>query len=373
LINWFKRNIGEENASEEKAERLCYSTDASKIKGKTILVIRPETTKQIHHSILFLKRNRKTVTIRGGGTGLRGGCVPEDSVVLDTSRMNKISEVGRDYARVEPGVTLSKLNNRLKKAGKYFPVSPYSQETCTLGGMIATNALGRDSLKYGRTGNWVMEVEIIDGEGRYRKAELGDVVGKEGTTGIIISAKLKIIDLPKKKKITIYKFDYITELVFKLKEIKEANSVEFVNKKAATLSGMEPKNYLVIETEAGNEEEEGNLIEEIYSSLASQGYTLVEDPKIPTQGIEKFLIWLEKNDIPAFGPIMSGIIHPVFKSRAMLGKLYDVVEEVDGEIVGNYGIGMIKKEYASSEIRKRIKELKKKYDPDNVINRGKII
>jgi FAD/FMN-containing dehydrogenase len=310
------------------------------------------------------------MVIRGGGTGLRGGCIPNDAVVLDMSRMNKVLEVSRDYVRVEPGVVLSDLNYFLKKSGKHFPVVPISQDACTIGGMIATNAVGKREVKYGKTGNWIMEVEIIDGEGRYRKAELGDVVGKEGTSGVIISAKLRIIDLTKKRGFSIKRFDDINEIIFRMNEIKEASAVWFISRKAAELSGLEDGNYLIIETENGNEEEDKlEIIEHVYSSLVSRNHNAVEDFKFSQQNLARALAWFEERNIPVIGPVMSGVIHPFVQDKKAVKELYDVVEQLGGDVIGVYGVGMLKKSYLKSESAVDMRQLKMKYGSDDIINR----
>ena len=373
MINWFKRNIGEEYVSEEEASKVVYNSDASQIQGKTVLVVRPGNAKEVHQIILFVKRNHGNIVIRGGGTGLVGGSVPENSVVMDLSRMNKILDRGIDYVVVEPGVILEDLNKNLDD--KFFPVIPASYKSCTIGGMIATNAVGMRAVKYGNTGNWVRELEIIDGDARLRKADLNEVIGKEGVTGVIIGAKLKIIDKPKKRKVEMFSFDYLQEVMFKLKEFEDVSAVEFINKEAAKLAGLESKYYLIVEKEDEGEggEEFWKLREDLYPKLASKGFHIIEDPKISMQVMESFLKWLDDNKIPSFGHIMVGIIHPCFENEDKLEDMYELVNELHGEVSGEHGIGIKKKNYVNKEFKVNIKKLKTKYDRDFVFNRGKLI
>jgi len=372
MISWFKRNIGEENVSEEDSAKVIYNSDASQIEGKTVLVVRPGNAKEVHQIILFVKRNHSNIVIRGGGTGLVGGAVPENSVVMDLSRMNKVLTQGIDFVVVEPGVILDDLNTLL--GDKMFPVIPASYKACTVGGMIATNAVGTRAIKYGKTGNWIREVEIIDGAGRSRKANLDDVIGKEGSTGVIVSAKLRIINKPKRRKFEMFGFEYLQEVMFKLKEFEDVSAVEFINKKAAKIAGLEEKYYLIIEKEddvGGSEYWE--IREGLYPKLASSGYPVIEDPKISLSNMETFLKWIDDHDIPAFGHIMVGIIHPCFKNEEKLEELYDFVSDLGGDVSGEHGIGIKKKRFASKEFKERIKKLKIKYDRDSVFNRGKLI
>ena len=45
-------------------------------------------------------------------------------LLLSTSRLNRILEIGTDAVRVEAGVTLLDLDAALARAGKYYPPSP---------------------------------------------------------------------------------------------------------------------------------------------------------------------------------------------------------------------------------------------------------
>ena len=53
--------------------------------------------------------------------------------------------------------------------------------------------------------------------------------------------------------------------------------------------------------------------------------------------------------------------------------MYEFVSELKGEVSGEHGIGIKKKEYVSKEFKENIKKLKIKYDRDFVFNRGKLI
>ena len=106
MKNWFEKTLGKENVTEEIADKEVYSTDASRIKGSARIVCWVENDKQIHQIILFAKRNKVGLVARGGGSNLVGSAVPDNSVVVDFSRMNKILKKGNDYAIVQPGITI---------------------------------------------------------------------------------------------------------------------------------------------------------------------------------------------------------------------------------------------------------------------------
>ena len=165
-IEWFEKLVGPENVSDEIVDREVYSTDGSQIKGKTDKVVWVTDAKQINQIIHYCRRHKKHVVARGAGTNLVGGTVPFDSVVLDFSRMNKIEQIGRDYVVVEPGVVLDDLNNALKD--KFFPILPEDSAVCTIGGMCGINSSGIYEKRFGKMKDLVIDVDMIDGNGKLR-------------------------------------------------------------------------------------------------------------------------------------------------------------------------------------------------------------
>ncbi|MBW3003643.1 FAD-binding oxidoreductase [Candidatus Woesearchaeota archaeon] len=377
------------DASNTELDKLVYSYDASTIKGAADLIVWPSSILQIRKLISLANRSDFNIVVRGAGTGLVGGAVPNHSIVMDISKMNKILEFNNDEKTVivEPGVILSELNIALKRFGLFFPVVPSSHTSCTIGGMIATNAVGNRALKYGRTSDWVRSLEVVDGTGKHIPIKDPEkICGTEGTIAVVVKAELKLAPLIKNTSMEILKFDQISELITKVEELKSFPSVlalEFVSKTASLICDEDDKHTLFVEFEG----ESGNItdpdeIQRIWSFresfgqiLASKGYCITEDPIIPFEKMNRFLDWLRKNKIPAFGHIGVGIIHPRFKhhSEHLIKNMFDLVLKLGGSVTGEHGIGLSKKEYVSVSKKQEIATLKQKYDPKNILNRGKII
>ncbi len=386
MISWFERVVGKEHVSEEEVDKLAYSTDASQIEGKTRLVVWPGNAAEVHKIILFAKRNKTNLVIRGAGSGLVGGCVPKNEVVVDLSRLNRILKIN-EFERsviVESGVILNDLNSSLKKLKLFFPVIPSSYKICSLGGMIATNAAGVRSVKYGKTENWIRALEVIDGTGRLLRVGrdgIKNFCGNEGVTGIILKAKLKLTGLIEKRSLDVLKFEELDELLGRIKDLEEVLAIEFINAKAAKIAGLDEVNHLIVEYEGFKGEiKDEKEIEKIWkmrdgllTKINANGYAVSEDPKIPIDKMIDFLYWLKNNEIPAFGHIGVGIIHPHFKRDSeKIEEMFKVVKKLNGEISGEHGIGLAKKKYVNPEVLKEIRELKEKYNPDNILNGGKI-
>jgi len=374
-------------ASETEAEKLVYGTDASRIKGQTILVAWPENAEQLQRLIRFVTREKISMTIRGGGTSLVGSAVPQNAVVVDMALFSRIKKIdlNKETATVEAGIVLDELNNLLKNYEYEFSSQPGSHAACTIGGMIATNAAGMLTLRHGRVIDQVLEISIIDGTGKsftIKGDEIKDFAGTEGSVAIILDAKLKI---NRKKELfdAVYEFDNITELLAKIDELKnnaEVEALEYINKIAAKIAGIGSKDYLLVKYSSprGNiDKQKANEIwklrENMYSVLVEAGFQRIEDPFIPEESIGKFILWLQEKNIPAYGHVSCGILHPHFRrSQRDLNDFMEVVKQLKGKLAAEHGIGILKKniDMIFGQI-KRIRDLKEKYDPFNILNRGK--
>ncbi len=362
-----------------------YEIDASQIKGKATKVIIPRTIQELKEAV---KTNPK-ITIRGSGTGLVGGAVPQNDVVIDTSALNRIGELDkqRRTVEVEAGVILDELNNYLERFGLEFPVNPSSHSIASIGGMIATDAVGSRAVKYGNTSKWIQWIEIVDNKGDQEKkgiTELSDYTGMEGITGIIVKANLKLVEKKERTADLIEKdnLNEIIELTRELKRNAEVSMIEFIDKTISQWLNLNEKYHLIVEYESDkgqlkNKEYEKILTQrdKIYPILAQKGYTKIEDPKLLLDRIENILQWLELNKIPVFGHLGVGILHPCFQKQQekLIPEMMKIVKKSSGSISGEHGIGLEKKQYIEPNDKKILINIKKRTDSLNKFNSGKII
>ena len=99
----------------------------------------------------------------GSGTGLAGGAVPVgDPVVIVTTKMTRVLSVDEDdqVAWVEPGVLNLDLTRAVAHLGLHYAPDPSSQQSCSIGGNVATNSGGPHCLLYGVTSAHVLAVEV---------------------------------------------------------------------------------------------------------------------------------------------------------------------------------------------------------------------
>ncbi|CAB1083140.1 D-Lactate dehydrogenase, cytochrome c-dependent (EC [Olavius algarvensis Delta 1 endosymbiont] len=172
-------------------------------------IIWPVTTEEVARILTWTYQNGIPVTPWGAGTSTEGNPVPtRGGLVIDMIRMNKILEIRPHdlQADVQPGVLRKKLNRKTGKHGLFFPPDPGAD--ASIGGMIANNASGVQTIKYGATRDYVMKLTVVLPDGQVihtgckaHKSSSGyDLtrlfIGSEGTLGIATEATLKLTGIP---------------------------------------------------------------------------------------------------------------------------------------------------------------------------------
>ncbi len=188
-----------------------YETDwTGRFHGRARCVVRPVDTGQVAGVLTAAAREKAGVSIQGGNTGLVGGSVPADgTILLSTARLTSLEpvDVVAGQVTVGAGVTLSALQRHVRPAGFDFGVDFAARESCTLGGMVATNAGGERVLRYGTTRSQVLGVEAVLADGSvisrlgglpkdntgYDVASL--LAGSEGTLGVLTRLRLRLVPL----------------------------------------------------------------------------------------------------------------------------------------------------------------------------------
>jgi D-lactate dehydrogenase (cytochrome) len=105
-------------------------------------------------------RDASAVLPIGAQSSLTGGATPMGEIVLSTARLNRVLDVGVGRARVQAGVSLVELDAILEHSGRYYPPAP-TFTGATIGGVIATNAAGAATFKYGTTRNWIESLTVV--------------------------------------------------------------------------------------------------------------------------------------------------------------------------------------------------------------------
>lgn len=380
--------IGDGQVSNAIESRLAVGQDASGLRGDCLAVVWPDHVDQVCVLTKWARQEGIDLVPRGAGTGLCGGATPQESIVVDFSRMNAIGSLDVESRRihVKAGVVLDTVNRILAPSSLCLPVVPSSHMAATVGGMIATNASGLRAVCYGSMRNWIEAVTLVDGAGqihRLRGEALNDVAGREGASGFIVEAELRLTELPRQPSLSLQAFEGTAALLeqrARWLEDRRLTAMEYLNRWAAQAIGWTSGPYLLAEFEEGaGEIHEPMRMAELWCrrdslgpQLTQQGLSLSEDPLLESDALAALLDWLEAEHIPAFGHLGVGIIHPRFRpGDERIAVLYQKVEDWGGRVSGEHGIGLKKKAWVSAAYQDEIRQLKSIYDPGKVLNRGK--
>ena len=169
-----------------------YRHDESRSVGEASSISFPTSEDEVCEILRELHGAGTPVTVQGARTGLAAGAVPHGGHVLNVSRMSRYlgmrqGEDGTFYLAMEPGVVLSELRKHLAAktlahAGwdedslavleafeaapeQFFPTDPTEASAC-MGGIVACNASGARSYKYGPARPHVtgLRVALADGD-----------------------------------------------------------------------------------------------------------------------------------------------------------------------------------------------------------------
>lgn len=388
------------------------------------VVVTPTSTFQVAKIVRLANRENLPITPRGAGSGLSGGAIPVyGGIVVSLEKMNRVIDI--DYANmtmtVETGIVTNEINNLIKERGLFYAGYPMSLETCFLGGNIAENAGGGKAVKYGVTSRYILGIELVTptGEvvwlgGKLVKDVTGYdlthlVVGSEGTLGIVTTAIIRLIGLPKAKSDLLVLFKTPAEAIACVPEIISKGtiptSIEFMDKLSVETSCgylNESLPYegcgamLLIEMDGPNAErvdadaefvgdlcmEKGAI--EVYMAdnrttqervwnvrrNIAEAFKVrcpvqsLEDIVVPTASIPDIIPELDRIaakfgiSTPCYGHAGDGNLHatlvknpdmPMDVWRSVepqaLEDLYTVVTKLGGKISGEHGIGLKRKKY----------------------------
>jgi FAD/FMN-containing dehydrogenase len=215
LLDAIRAVVGDRGILTETSDTAPYSEDWRRLyRGRTSAVVRPNTTQELAAVVALCAESGTPVVPQGGNTSMVGGAVPNENgteLILSTVRLNRIRALDpADMTlTVEAGVTLKAAQLAAAEQGCLLPLSISSEGTAQIGGVLAVNAGGNNTVRYGNARDLVLGLEVVLPDGsiwnglrRLRKDNTGYClrqlfVGSEGTLGIITAAVLKLVPQPK--------------------------------------------------------------------------------------------------------------------------------------------------------------------------------
>jgi FAD/FMN-containing dehydrogenase len=211
VLDSLRSALGQRGVLTAREDVAPYLVDwRSAYRGDARAVLRPASTAEVSSVVRLCHDAGVPLVPQGGNTGLCGGAVPDASgkqLVLSLGRMRRIRRCDSDddSITVEAGVVLRDVQQAAVDAGRLFPLSLGSEGSCTIGGVLATNAGGTGVLRYGMMRDLTLGLEVVLPDGRVwdglrtlRKDNTGyDLkhlfIGAEGTLGIITAAALRLL------------------------------------------------------------------------------------------------------------------------------------------------------------------------------------
>lgn len=202
--------LGTTHVSATTADRTAHGRDQSAHPlHLPDVVVWPGHTNDVSAIVRFANEHHIPIVGWGAGTSIEGNPIPvRGGIVVSFRRMNQILAVhAEDFqVTVQPGILYKDMNQALARHGLFFPPDPGAN--ASVGGMVANNAAGIRTVKYGATRDNVLALEVVLASGEVIRTGSRSVkqsagydlthlfTGSEGTLGLITEITLKLHPLP---------------------------------------------------------------------------------------------------------------------------------------------------------------------------------
>jgi FAD/FMN-containing dehydrogenase/Fe-S oxidoreductase len=196
------RAAGLTSADDSARRRAEYATDASNYRVVPAVVAFPRHAEEAAAALAVARQYQVPVTSRGGGTSIAGNSVGR-GIVLDFSRhLNRVLAVDAEArtATAEPGAILDDITAAAATYGLRFGPDPSSHARASIGGSIGNNACGSRALRYGRTADNVVSLDLLTAAGEQLQASRRDTAidtakdTPKDTTGPIGTALASLVN-----------------------------------------------------------------------------------------------------------------------------------------------------------------------------------
>ncbi len=291
--------VGTDGVSTGESILDLHSRDESYHKGyRPDVVVWPKSTGDVAAILKLANERMIPVTPWGSGTSLEGNPLPvEGGIILDFERMDQILAIRADdfQVDVQPGVKYKDMNRVLARQGLFFAPDPGAN--ATIGGMVANNASGVRTVKYGSTRDNVLRLMVVLPTGEVfhagslsHKTSSGyDIVrllvGSEGTLGIITEITLRLSGIPEKFSAAVVTFGSVknaTDAVYEIMgsgltpaalELLDAETVGAINRDGKVKLAEKPTLFLEFTGSSDvSLEEDLRLAEEICEGHGAAGF-----------------------------------------------------------------------------------------------------
>jgi alkyldihydroxyacetonephosphate synthase len=230
ILNELEDAVGEENCSTRESDKLVHGidffwlsrmwADRGQRPPEADVIVMPKDAKEVSAVLKIANYYNMPVTTWGGGGGSQGGALPmAGGIVIDTKRMNEITQFNTDSMYMESGAGAihSHLEWYANERGYATMHFPSSQNCSTLGGFLAHRGIGVVSTKYGKIDDMCLSMEVVLPNGDIINTspvpkhaagpDLNQIfIGSEGTLGVITKASMRIYEQPEERRFRAFLF-----------------------------------------------------------------------------------------------------------------------------------------------------------------------
>ena len=161
-------------------------------------IVRPRDREELARVVSAAAKRRVALTMRGGGTGNYGQCVPLDGgIVLDMTGLDRVLSSRPGLVHVEAGALMLDIDKALAATGQELRFFPSTRANATIGGFVCGGAGGVGSCSWGQIGDpgAVQAATILTMEERPRTIRLAGpdvmkIVHAYGINGIVLDVEV---------------------------------------------------------------------------------------------------------------------------------------------------------------------------------------
>ncbi|MGC1176667.1 MAG: FAD-binding oxidoreductase [Candidatus Saccharimonadales bacterium] len=200
------KKVGFQGETDDSPATLdLYSHDASMFEIRPKLVVKPKDATDVEKLVALVAARKKarpdlSLTARSAGTCMSGGAI-NDSVIVDfRAHFTRIENITPESAQAQPGVLYRDFEPETLKRGALMPSYPASRDLASIGGMVNNNSGGEKSLEFGKTEDFVTELEFVFADGIKRtvkpltKIELDKIINQKDIEGEVYRKLFKLVD-----------------------------------------------------------------------------------------------------------------------------------------------------------------------------------
>jgi glycolate oxidase len=441
--------LGRERVFTERSDLIPYCSDYSRIVSYEefgawpLCAVLPESAQEISKIVKLAIEHIVPIVPRGGGSSGVGGTIPSDgSIVLSTSRMDKVIEVDPVNLTVtaQAGLNLKRMDEILEPHGLILAQEQGSYKTANIGGAVSTNGFSVRHNRYRNIGDNVLSMEVVIGDGRILRTgrkvcsnssgyPLHKIfVGAEGTLGIITELTLRVMPKPEVEMALAASFDSWEDAERTAIRVMQRglgySGGYCVGSVSPELETDEMTGMIILGVE-GDREEAATTKKLLESMLKEEGGKLLDDKQsfeiwrhhrmlwcgtvredfaiddlvaaMPLQHYDEAFARIEREIFPKYGirsndeekrviaigtrPIMAFNFTfdekklPLADKQKAFGEMMNVVAEYGGVGAGVHALGLLLRDHFGIEhdpVRFAVmREMKKLFDPHNIMNPGK--